>query len=304
MLIIFTYFFPFKNMYLLKYRAVYGNEIEQINQMPPPKIKLFFFAAYSLTHSLNNQRPNECCAWFHSSLCRLFFFPFCSCSIRCVFLHEHESTCIVHGSCVVHVRHHKTATAIRKKCEKEILMKFMRLRSWSETNYYATTSQLHMHLMEQMTLQPVNSAILALLARSLTRIAVGNVSFEFSTLAAFAHNLTVIIFDNFSDKKITLDKLLPTDWILNKSKVNDWKTQVTISPRNDHIRSDRLHCFWFVVDCSRARVTHIHFALCPSLRRIYIFRQLDLRDSFIAFHVACKDQPHRIKIINATLNMI
>lgn len=129
MLIIFTYFFPFENMYLLKYRAVYGNEIVQINRMPPAKIKLFFSSLR--THSLTQQSTaKRVHAWFHSSLCRFVFC--CSCSIRCVSLHEHESICLVYDLVVLHAPACKAATANRKKCEKEILMKFMRLRNCNQ----------------------------------------------------------------------------------------------------------------------------------------------------------------------------
>ena len=141
-------------------------------------------------------------AWFHSSLYLLLLFG----KMRVFFHHFYLNmySCWLVWSCIVCM--HKTAHWIElseRERKKSVKKKYWwNLCLQTETNY-ATTSQLHTAFYTAtMTLQPVNSAILTVC------VCCRYMSFEFSTLAALARNLTVIIFDNFSDKKITLDKLL------------------------------------------------------------------------------------------------
>lgn len=121
----------------------------------------------------------------------------CSCSIRCVlFLFIILTILFICLIWSIWLFACTKPNRSEKRWEKKISMTNYYLWLQSETNY-ATTSQLHMHCTHThihkmhhtamtLQLQPVNSAILTVLVLFAS---VRYMSFEFSTLAAFAHSL-------------------------------------------------------------------------------------------------------------------
>lgn len=109
------------------------------------------------------------------------------------------------SNCTRHTKKHH-----RKKCEKEILMKFMT----TESNY--ATTQLHTHwtalISTSMTMQLANSGILTTVPSrylfSLLSVCRAELHLHWPHLSlSLSSNGSVIIFDNFSDMKIAHDKL-------------------------------------------------------------------------------------------------
>lgn len=124
------------------------------------KLNYFFFAPHSLTHSLNNQRQNECMLDFTHHC--VAFLSWCSCSIRCVFLHEHEFICLVYDLVVLACAACKTATSNRKSVKKKYRWNLWDWKLQNCNQLLCNDITIAHASRAAMTLQPVNSAILTL----------------------------------------------------------------------------------------------------------------------------------------------
>lgn len=196
LLIIFTFFSLSKICIFIKISPVYGNEIVSINRMPPAKINFFFHNHWQKKY-----------AWFHSSMCLLLLFG----KVR-VF----SSSCIHLSYIIMYLLFAcKQSSNSNNEPKKSVKKKYWwNLWLQSETNYYATTSQLHMHCTENAS----HSNDIAIAACKFGHIngvsvlcchsSIRHVFWVFNISRFCSQLKSVIIFDNFSDKKITLDKLL------------------------------------------------------------------------------------------------
>lgn len=169
----------------------------QINGKPLAKIKLFF---YIDRHKLAGY---FCHIDFTHHICAVVVHVFFGVFHSFVF---HAFIISLGNATIEHAQQNTT-----KKCEKEILMKFMTSNRIQLCN---AMQLLYMHCIHttlisiSMTMQLANSAILTV--RSVLSASV----FWFALFSFSLWNVSrcsqaaVIIFDNFSDKKITRDKLL------------------------------------------------------------------------------------------------
>lgn len=117
---------------------------------------------------------------------------FCCCSVRCVFFLHHVFICLI-WSCCLHANKAATATTNRKKVWKRNIdeiydFKVKPIIMQQHHNYTCIALKMHLTAMT-LQLQPVNSAILTVCLFSVATVRY-DMSFEFSTLAAFAHNLS------------------------------------------------------------------------------------------------------------------